>query len=553
MLHLALLPPPGDKARGLARALIWLGPLAFGGLAILLGPDANWDLRNYHWYNAYAFLNGRHGFDLLPSQTPFFYSPILDAPVYLLGTYLPAKVYAFILGALQGLNFCLLFMLSHALLNIPKSARRVATAAALAAMGMLGGGGIAMIGTVFHDNLVSIGFLLSLLHIATTIPYLLTLPLRSILLSAFLYGVPAGMALGLKLTMIDFCAALPLAILCTGGDFRRRLIIAFAVGCGMTAGMLITQGYWMWHLWTHYQSPMFPYFNQIFGAPLAPPTSARDTQYIPHGWREMLSFPFTFAADPKKVGEIVWRDWRIPMLYALLLPCVWITLLVGRKHDRIQEMAPALPARFVLWTAFWAYLVWLLMFCIYRYLVILEMLAPLLIVLCIGMLPLKREIRFIVAGAILLVAAGSVKPGDWGRGPAWTDNIVQVLAPSVARPESTMLLMGGYEPYSHIIPFFPAAMPVTRIQSNFASMTENKGINRLIKERVAAHKGGFLLAIPAWQVAYGDVIQNDLRILGLKFDKKCREFPDNMGYSYALCPVQKTDDKGQMSDDDDSE
>src|SRR4030095_718030 len=39
-------------------------PLAFGALAIALGQDANWDLRNYHWYNPYALLTGRFRFDL---------------------------------------------------------------------------------------------------------------------------------------------------------------------------------------------------------------------------------------------------------------------------------------------------------------------------------------------------------------------------------------------------------------------------------------------------------------------------------------------------------
>ena len=59
--------------------------------ALVLGQDANWDLRNYHWYNAYALLNGRYGIDLLPAQTPTFYNPALDVPFYLLATHVPAQ------------------------------------------------------------------------------------------------------------------------------------------------------------------------------------------------------------------------------------------------------------------------------------------------------------------------------------------------------------------------------------------------------------------------------------------------------------------------------
>ena len=33
-------------------------PVLFGAIALAMGQDSNWDLRNYHWYNPYAFLQG---------------------------------------------------------------------------------------------------------------------------------------------------------------------------------------------------------------------------------------------------------------------------------------------------------------------------------------------------------------------------------------------------------------------------------------------------------------------------------------------------------------
>ncbi len=86
------LPPKGHRGRGLALAFLIAVPFIFGALAVGMGQDANWDLRNYHFYNAYAFLTGRFGRDLLPSQTPYFYNPLLDVPFYLLATHLPARV-----------------------------------------------------------------------------------------------------------------------------------------------------------------------------------------------------------------------------------------------------------------------------------------------------------------------------------------------------------------------------------------------------------------------------------------------------------------------------
>ena len=91
MIQLALLPTRNDKNWKLAKRLLMAGPLVFGFMAVWLGQDANWDLRNYHWYNAYAFLNGRDGFDLLPSQTPYFYNPLMDVPVFWVNRIFPAR------------------------------------------------------------------------------------------------------------------------------------------------------------------------------------------------------------------------------------------------------------------------------------------------------------------------------------------------------------------------------------------------------------------------------------------------------------------------------
>lgn len=534
------LPPSGNTARSLAKFFLVLGPILCGVAAVWLGQDANWDLRNYHWYNAYAVLNHRHGYDILPSQTPFFYSPMLDVPVYLMAQRMPGAWVGFILGVLQGLNFCLIFMTSHTVLLISKPKRKVMVCAVLAALGMTGAGSIAQIGTSFNDNLVSLGLLSSILLVVIYLPYLLQWPLQRAMQRAFLFGLPVGLALGLKLTLICFCVGSVLAWLGTSGTWGRRLLLAFAFGCGLSCGMVLTQGYWMWFLATHYHNPIFPYFNQYFASPYAPLTSARDVQFIPNNWLDAAQFPWLFTLNPKRVGEVVWQDWRILSLYILLPLCSLLAIVVGRRNDKSLAMAESLGTRYLLWTAALSYLCWLQLFSIYRYLIPLEMLAPLLIVLTLGLLPLRPTVKGLAAAALLLVIAVGVRPGNWGR-VAYSDHFVQVLAPAVSQPENTMLLMAGFEPYAHIIPSFDPIMPVVRIQSNFASPNEGeKGINHVIAARIAAHQGKFMLVIPDWQVTYSGVVQEALGIYGLKFaTTTCKKFPDNMGYSYALCSVEQ--------------
>ena len=136
------LPPTGHRARKLAIGFLCLAPVLFGLLALALGQDSNWDLRNYHFYNAYAFLNNRYAVDLLPSQTPYFYNPLLDIPFFVLATHFPARIVGFLLGFAQGFNFLLLFAIAHVVLIIPNPRHKVIVCAAVAALGMLGGGGL---------------------------------------------------------------------------------------------------------------------------------------------------------------------------------------------------------------------------------------------------------------------------------------------------------------------------------------------------------------------------------------------------------------------------
>ncbi len=523
------LPPKGQKARALALFFLILAPFAFGALALALGQDANWDLRNYHWYNAYAILNGRWDIDILPSQTPWFYNPALDVPFYLLATHAPARLAGFALGAVQGLNFILLFMLAHATLTIANPRQKVLAAAGLAALGMAGGGGLALLGTTFYDNVTSLGLFLSAILVVRHHARLFETTGTALwdsraFASAFLFGVPAGAMMALKLPSVVFCVGLCLAF-----------------GSGVLTGLAVFYGCWGWHLQSRFQSPLFPYFNGLFHSPLAPLASARDTQFIPGSLREKLLFPFIIADNPLRAGEIPWRDWRLPILYALLPVAVILRLVFGRSRAAEDAVATPYASRYLLWAAVVSYGAWLGMFCIYRYAVPLEMLAPLLIVLACGMLPLRAQPRALLTLFLLLMVAASVHPGSWGRRTQWLDRYVQAEIPPLGDTSRLMILMAGYEPYSHIAALLPPEVPVVRVQSNFTSPGEAKGFNDILARRVQAHKtahGRFALLIPPWQ---HQLAEEALRHFGLALAAQpCQKIRDQL-YDDAeldLCPVR---------------
>lgn len=497
------LPLRGHRARRLALLLLGLAPVLFGFLALALGQDANWDLRNYHYYNAYAFLNDRYAQDLLPSQTPYFYNPTMDVPFYLMATHLPARAVGFILGAVQGLNFILLFIIAHAVLIVPNARQKVIVCAILATLGMLGGGGIAQIGTTFGDNITSLGVLLSVALVVGNWDRLSSETTRRAFGLALAFGVPAGMMVGFKLPSVVYVVGLCGGLLFVAKKAQRGLLLSFAFGLGVLLGIALTLGHWMVFLQTHFGSPLFPYFNNIFHSPMAPAVSARDTAYAPHSLSDYFLMPFLTAYSPFRVGEIDWRDWRLPIVYVLLPLGVVLRLLFGRNEKAIDVVAYPRPARYLMASFSLAYVVWLAMFSIYRYAVTLEMVIPLLIVFAVGMLPLRSATRALLTTFVLLLVVASIQPGNWHRRGAWLDRFVEVQLPDLGDTSNLMILMAGMEPYSHLIPLFPPEISFVRIQSNFSSPEQDKGINALLHERIDAHRqsgGRFMMLIPNWQV-----------------------------------------------------
>ncbi len=536
-----MLPLTDRRARTLALAFLWLAPLAYGLLALALGMDANWDLRNYHWYNAYAFLTGRLGFDLLPAQMPSFYNPILDIPFYLMAKAWPAPAAGFVWSAIQGVNLSLLFGVAMVSLRAGTEWRRTLLAIGLASMGGLGGGTLGLLGTTFQDNVVSLGILGAALVVLAGLPDLTTAPLKHALARVAMAGVLAGAAMGAKNPTVIYAVGLCLAFLALTAPPWRRLSLAFFFGLGVLVGLAATGGFWMVHLWQEYGNPIFPHMNHLFKSPFAAISDYRNYSFLPTDPVERLFFPFYFVWAPLKVGEVAWFDLRIPVLF-VLAPLAALAALAARLRRSaltVSDSPIAHPqtTRYLLTALAVTYALWVYMFCIYRYLVPMEMLAPLAIVLAVGLLPVPARARIILTAALLIGIQATMQPANWGRVP-WSRQWVQAEAPSILDPDHTMLLMAGYWAISHVTPQFPPQMPVVRIQSNFLQPDSvGNGFLAIVKRRVAEHDGSFLMlsTIPDTPGA-----AKAAALLGLTLDAQgCHSIPNNLGEPLNLCRVQR--------------
>ncbi|QCG98234.1 hypothetical protein E6C67_31620 [Azospirillum sp. TSA2s] len=525
------------RARLIGIAFLLLAPPAYGLLTLAFGMDANWDLRNYHWYNGYAMLTGRIGRDLLAAQMPSFYSPFLDVPFYWLATHLPARVAGFLWGTLQGINLSLLYLLaSFCLRNVP-DLKRTLVAVALAVMGGLGGGTLGLIGTTFQDNVVSLGVLGAAAVVAASLPGILDgRPLPSFARVAAA-GLLAGAAMGLKNPTVIYAVGLCLGFLALPARPWRRLWLAFFFGIGVLVGLALGGGVWMAHLWHDYGNPVFPHMNHIFRSPFAALSDYVNVSFFPPGLWQRLFFPFVFTFHPLTVGEVPWFDLRVLALF-VLVPVGFVCAVAGRSMGKRNDWLTEGPAtRFLLTALSVTYALWVVMFCIYRYLVPLEMLAPLGLVMAVGLLPLARRLRIGLAVALLALVQVTVQPADWGR-VAWADKWVTAEVPPIEDADDTMVLMGGYWAISHVIPSFPPRITFVRIQSNFLQPDSvGNGYLGIMKDKVASHHGPFLMLSTIPDTAGA---AKAAELLGLRLDpQRCRPIPNNLGETLNLCAVDR--------------
>jgi hypothetical protein len=473
--------------------LLGLTPVVFGLSILYLGQDISWDLRNYHYYNPFAYLTGRMGHDVAVSHVATYYNPLIYIPFYYIVTWLPPKAVGFILGFLPGLNVFPIYGITRQVVGPGRPGNTAWLCLGLTLAGVLGAINLAEIGTSFGDNIVSLP-MLAAAWLIVRFRQRLCAAVRTGWPIAAAAGLLAGSALGLKQPFAIYCVGLCLAFFGLDAPFWRRFALAFIFGLGVLAGTALTGGFWLLEMWQRFRNPLFPYFNEFFKSPWGAIGSYRDERYIPKNPAMWLLFPFWFNFDPTQVGEVGFRDLRFPLLYVLLL-----ALLICALRRRLQTPGSADPhaggldgqamTRFFAIFMVVSFFLWMKLFAVYRYAVVCEFLAPLTIFLVLGALlrnP-RRQLRASLACLVFLLV--TLDPGHWGRRP-WTSDYFDVNLPALAKRPDALVLVTGHDPIAYMIPFFPPQVRFLRIQGFVTgpSATLN-ATDRLMMRALAEHKG----------------------------------------------------------------
>jgi hypothetical protein len=328
-------------------------------------------------------------------------------------------------------------------------------------------------------------------------------------------------------------------------------------GVGVLCGMAVSGGYWYLLTWKMFGNPLFPQFGNYFPNLLAAPVSIADPTWIPKETWQQLLWPFIISVDAKMAGQIGFRQIIWSIGYALLIGGLgaWI----WTKLARVQITRPlSQPHKFILVVVVVGFLFWMKLFGVYRYLVPIELLAPLMIFLVLLVL---FKYRAALRGAVLLIgiSVATVLFGGlqtWGH-KGWASRPYYADVPDLLDPGSvTVLISEGDPAWSWLAASFPKEVAFAQIVGNFPqgprfkehvqSMVESRGSQAfaLFKGRIdlsSERAERLRLSAMAWGLTSNERRCTQLawvvsRLKGLKAEVKLAATPTDE----AACTLEST-------------
>ena len=523
------------------RIIVWaclaLVPFAFGVYSVVLGQDTNWDLLNYHLYNPYSFLNNRIDLDLAPAGLQTYFNPFLDVAYFFAINHLHPKTVSFLIGLIQGLNFILAYKISRHVLK--ENQRGEAFSLLLALAGIFSVGFLSEVGTTLSDNVISIFSLLSLWIIISFVGDLEGDKKRPIIALTMCAGVLVGIGCGLKLTISIYALSMCLSFLVLPVRWVSRFKLSFLFCVFVLVGLLISGGFWMSKMWSLFGNPIFPQFNDIFHGELAEFVPMRDTRFLPKNFFEKIFYPVIFTLNPLRVGELRYDQVSWFLAYIAMFILIINRVLILFKKEVNQSPWNSATSYLLAFFCI-SYLLWLNMFGIYRYLIPLELLIPLLLFVAINYFFKSCFSNCWTILFIGMITAVNVRGApDFGHS-VWTENVYHI-EPNLlsSAPVPAAVYLAG-QPLAWIIPALGIGAPFIQLSPNMAL---SDAYWQSAKALTAGRDGKSYLVLESDASDIADHAKIGLIKLGLTLDEdSCGQLVVYVGavkYSYKYCEVNK--------------
>ena len=472
---------------------VWLA-VGLGAVAVCVGigvfrQDSNWDLRNYHYYGAWALLSGVSFENIWPAQAQTFLNPLPYVPVYLAFGFLGARTVAAALAAFHALNVMLVVVLARQVLlpliadaPVHRHAKPALVGSAVV-IGVTASVFIFMIGTTLADVTTSTLILggLALMVAARNRPETLWI--------IALAGLAFGAASGLKLTNLLLTLGAVAAPWWLGMGRRQAVTQFVAFVVAIVLGFALTHGYWSWTLLERFGSPIYPFYNTIFQSPQFPDYNVADNHQAATSLIDGFLFAFRWAVGDYPGGPSV--DARFAAVIVLIGATV-VAAIARRRSDQPWIRAPSKQAvPLVMLAVFFvaSFVPWVFVFGIGRYVVSVSLISGILVVglatLIVGYA--RVHVAALAAAAALVL---STVPLPFGRVPFGVDWF-GIRVPSERMAANELFVMIGLSPTAYVIPSLPRDAKFVRVESQLGEDALDPGtpVGQQIAAIISNHTG----------------------------------------------------------------
>jgi hypothetical protein len=500
-------------------------------MAWRLGQDVSWDLRQYHFYTPHLLFDGRFARDIEPAGVQTYFNPILDIPFYVGVKVLRSTpiVIGLAHAAFHGLSLWLVYRLVKLLAPADDSRLTLVAASVAAVTGALGAAFSGQLGGTAGDNTVSVLVLTALILFLAGIGAGETRQRRSVRLSALLIGFAAGA----KLVAAMYAVGLLAAVIVTGSGLRNRVARTVSFGVYAAMGMLVSCGYWLWLMYQHFGSPLFPFFDASLQSPYATVTRYLGDRFRPRTLAQAVFYPFFFVTDQALVNETPFHDARFAVAFVAVV--AFAVVAASRRWRCGTAWTGVGDVRILAFMVFvtTSYVVWERYSSIYRFAVTLEITAAVVLIASAMSCLRSRVATLTLVLPVCLLLVASTKPVALARVP-WAPTYFGVDPAALSEYRAATILMWDM-PNAYVVPLFPSSTAFIRIRSNWSHAREPAMRDRVQRRIANADRQRlYFLDLPQEEEA---AKAQDLEALGLALDPtRCRPF-SSLFEAGRLCPV----------------
>lgn len=516
-------------------------------ISIFLKNENFFDIANYHYYNPWALLNNRIGYDVVPASMNGFLNPLLDLPRYLTIVLFNEHINWFY--AINGLWFGGLLFVFYKIvcLFFNKATKQGASWIVFAML-------IAITGRMvwFQVGSCTNEIILSFINLSGLYFLLKNLQSNSEQkLSNFIYaGLILGFAFGLKSVSITICVASGMSLIIGFKWLKNPLrdIAVFAL-CGLV-GYLVANGWWMYKMYSLYDNPFFPFWNDIFKSAYAHQNGISMSDFVP-SWKQLAFCPYLTFGGMICNGAEADSDYRLQIGYTLAI--IWLVYLIF--SGKIKYHYKHNPMMFFFYS-FLAidYLLWAKIFSVQHYFIVVEMFIAVLIVMTLAWLYNRTKHKFVsyaviyVFALVLLSVPGISNSFGSLQGRSKVIDVEPINLPNNTLIKLYNLPMAGLLPeiakYSHDFRAVGYSQYIDVSPDMNTDLTNSGKFKEIIGELDKQYENQIVVfrlsANPMQARNIWDRVQNDLK------DKKCRRlrnsFDPIFGQPIIICIPKDWDD-----------